>query len=410
MTAKKSQRNIKPTHSKKPNSKTPPSKNRKQQKPRRTKKQKIILGVIIAVLILLAGGLGVMTYFIFQDPEIFKAESADFPDPVYSVLTGEEISDASLNNNPTYCVQIPNGADGARPQAGLNQAGIVFEAIAERGITRFAAIFQNPTVGVIGPIRSLRPYYLDWDTPFDCTIVHAGGSDEAIAAINAGGQRNLDESLEYMWREYGGNRAWNNLFTSPAELAQFNSDHGYSTSNVKAFARLTPDEASEIVREHQTCPETTTDSDSCEISYVSPSINFGTMPSYNTTYTYDPETNTYARFYATGEPHVVYDCPAESSEPNTESECGEAIQLAPSVVIAMIVSEGQMSDGYHEDIDTIGSGNVLIFQNGEVIEGTWQKSSQSSQIVFKDNAGAEIKLAPGQTWISAIPQYGSVTY
>lgn len=396
------------TKSANPTPKTPP-KGKKHQKTPRTKKQKIILGVIIAVLVLLVITLGIIGYFIFRDTEQAKNERVEFPDPIYSVLTGEEISDAALNQNPTYCVQIPNGADGARPQAGLGQAGIIFEAIAERGITRFAAIFQNPTVSAIGPIRSLRPYYLDWDTPFDCTVVHAGGSAEAIAAINAGGQRNLDESLTYMWREQGGTRAWNNLFTSSTELAAFNANQGFNTSTVKAFSRLTPDKTDEIIREKQVCSNDETDTE-CVPEYISPSINFGAMPSYNTVYTYNPETNTYARSYATGEPHLVYDCAPQSSMPNTQSECGEPIQLTPSVVIAMIVNESQMSDGYHENIQTISSGNAMIFQNGEVIEGTWQKTSQKSQIIFKDNEGNEIKLAPGQTWISAIPQYGSVTY
>ncbi len=408
MSAKKVQQKSTATPTKEPTSK-PSAKNKRTKRPPRTKKQKIILGIIITILALLVIALGVIAYFIFRDTEQAKTERVEFPDPIYSVLTGEEISDAALNKNPTYCIQIPNGADGARPQAGLNQAGVIFEAIAERGITRFAAIFQNPTVSAIGPIRSLRPYYLDWDTPFDCTVVHAGGSAEAIAAINAGGQRNLDESLEYMWREQGGTRAWNNLFTSSTELAAFNKDNGYGTSDVRAFARLTPDETDKIVRERQTCPESE-DGEECIVEYISPSISFGAMPSYNTVYTYNPETNTYARSYATGDPHLVYDCAPQSSTPNTQSECGELIQLTPSVVIAMIVSESQMSDGYHEDIKTTGSGNTMIFQNGGVIEGTWHKNSQTSQIIFEDNEGNEIKLAPGQTWIAAVPQYGNITY
>ena len=63
----------------------------------------------------------------------------------YSILTGEPLADSSLRNAPVYCMQTPNGTDGARPQAGLTEAGVVFEAIAEAGITRFAAIYQNPS-------------------------------------------------------------------------------------------------------------------------------------------------------------------------------------------------------------------------------------------------------------------------
>lgn len=62
----------------------------------------------------------------------------------YSSLTGEEIASPADDNKPIFCIQIPNGLDGPRPQVGLRDAKVVFEAIAEAGITRFAAVFQNP--------------------------------------------------------------------------------------------------------------------------------------------------------------------------------------------------------------------------------------------------------------------------
>lgn len=383
------------------------TKDKVSSKKKRTTGQKVFLVIIILVVIGLIAGLGVMWYFSQQKgSNSVSTEKPEFTDPIYSILTGEEISDASLNSQPTYCVQIPNGNDGGRPQAGLHQAAVVFEAIAERGITRFAAVFQNPTISAIGPIRSLRPYYLEWDTPFDCTVVHAGGSDEALTALNRGGHRNLDESYTYMWREQS-SRAWNNLFTSSKNLTQFNNDHGYTTSDIKAFPRYTPEETTEYLREKFACPE----GEICETPVVGTiELRFGASPTFNPVYTYDPETNTYLRAYASGEPHLSYECAADLVEPNTTRQCGEAAQLTPSVVIAMVVQERNMSDGYHEDIRTTGSGSATIFQNGEAIEGTWHKSSQTSQIIFRDNAGDTIKLVPGQVWISAIPQYGTIIY
>ena len=76
----------------------------------------------------------------------------------------------------------------------------------------------------------------------------------------------------------------------------------------------------------------------------------------------------------------------------------------------MVVSERVDSDGYHESITTIGTGPATIFQNGQAIEGTWTKSSQSSQIVFRDANGDNIQFTPGQVWIAAIPQYGRIEY
>ncbi len=337
-------------------------------------------------------------------------------DKIYSNLTGLELADANLVTAPTYCIQTPNGTDGARPQAGLDQAGVIFEAIAEAGITRFAAIYQNPTAAVIGPIRSLRLYYLQWDTPFDCTIVHAGGADDALAAVRNGGYKDLTENYTYMYRSKTGNRLWNNLFTNATKLAEFTTDKGYTTSNVKGFARFTPENA-EKNRIDNTAAEklVITEPAKGDTSALAPitteiSFRFGNVPTYNVKYSYDTETNSYKRSYGNGNPHNIYSCPSEAlGNASPENSC-TLTQMSPKVVIAMIVNERKASDNYHEDITTLGTGTAYVFQNGIAIKGTWTKNTVADQIIFKDESGNEISLVPGQTFISAIPTYGSVDY
>ena len=127
-------------------------------------------------------------------------------------------------------------------------------------------------------------------------------------------------------------------------------------------------------------------------------------------YDYDSATNTYKRSYESGVSHDVYECPAEDlGERNPEDVC-TLTQISPSVVVAIVVEEGKASDGYHESISTIGSGSAYIFQNGGVIAGTWRKDSINDQIKFFDESGDEVGLAPGQTFVSAVPTYGSVEY
>lgn len=334
----------------------------------------------------------------------------------YSDLTGEQLANGVDKNAPTYCIQTPNGTDGARPQAGLTQAGVIFEAIAEAGITRFAAIYQNPTSTVIGPIRSLRLYYLDWDTPFDCTIVHAGGADDALRAVSSDGYKDLSEDYSYMYRGTYGQRLWNNLFTTASNLQQYSDNHNYKESNIQGFARMTPDEsaqklANSLSIEKLEITHPTTKNTSELIARVPEiKINFGGFATFNTHYVYDINNNVYLRSYQTGYKHEVYKCPGENlGEKNPEDVC-ELVQMAPSVVIAMIVSERRASDNYHEVITTTGSGKAYIFQNGDVIEGTWNKPTKDDQIRFTDDNNHEIKLAPGQTFISAIPSYGSIEY
>ena len=380
------------------------------------------LGFMIAGIIGIIGGLAMILGALFIPEKTLAGIS--FPtipseaasDKVYSKLTGEELASGADINAPAYCIQTPNGTDGARPQAGLTQAGVVFEAIAEAGITRFAAIYQNPTSAVIGPIRSLRIYYLQWDTPFDCTIVHAGGSGDALAAVANGGYKDLTENYTYMYRGTYGSRLWNNLFTTSSYLAQFSNDSGYTTSDIKGFSRMTPEESSRArvdasVAEKLVITEPATgDLSSINATVQNIALRFGGWASFNVNYAYDASTNSYKRGYESGVAHEVYECPAEDlGERNPEDVC-MLTQMSPNVVIAMVVQESKASDNYHEDIKAVGSGNVYIFQNGTAIKGEWVKGSAAEQIKFYDEDGDEIKLAPGQTFVEAIPSYGSIEY
>ena len=380
------------------------------------------LGFMIAGIIGIIGGLAMILGALFIPEKTLAGIS--FPtipseaasDKVYSKLTGEELASGAGINAPAYCIQTPNGTDGARPQAGLTQAGVVFEAIAEAGITRFAAIYQNPTSAVIGPIRSLRIYYLQWDTPFDCTIVHAGGSGDALAAVANGGYKDLTENYTYMYRGTYGSRLWNNLFTTSSYLAQFSNDSGYTTSDIKGFSRMTPEESSRArvdasVAEKLVITEPATgDLSSINATVQNIALRFGGWASFNVNYAYDASTNSYKRGYESGIAHEVYECPAEDlGERNPEDVC-TLTQMSPNVVIAMVVQESKASDNYHEDIKAVGSGNVYIFQNGTAIKGEWVKGSAAEQIKFYDEDGDEVKLAPGQTFVEAIPSYGSIEY
>ena len=380
---------------------------------------KVSIGLISAGILGMVGGIGCAAFGflgmqkVVAEASFPQAEDANKSENSLSALTGLELADGKSADAPIYCMQTPNGLDGARPQAGLNEAGVVFEAIAEAGITRFAAIYQEPESGVIGPIRSLRSYYLDWDTPFDCTIVHAGGADDALRAVAMGGYNDLDENETFMFRGRNYQRAWNNLFTTGELLAQASAGRA---SNAKGFARMTPEESAReridsgaVAMLDITKPsEGDTSAIAANVSVIS--IDFGGAESFDVNYNYNSETNTYLRSYGTGEPHVVYNCPTENSSlQEPEAFCEEA-QVAPAVVVAMVVRESRAADSYHGDITTTGTGDAYIFQNGNVIKGSWSKASAADQIKFFDEEGNEVKLAVGQTWVEAVPRYGAVLY
>ena len=391
---------------------------KKEDKLKNPAESKLWIVFLVVGIVCLLGGIGTLIGALMVKPA--EVEAIDFPavpsvaedNPIFSNLTGEPLADAALVNAPAFCMQVPNGMDGARPQAGLDQAGVIFEAIAEAGITRFAAIFQNPTAAVIGPIRSLRMYYLEWDTPFDCIITHAGGAPDALVAVR--NHKNHDENLSTMFRGTASARRWNNLFTTSAMLSSFASK--YPESKIDGFNRMTPTESNTA----RVANLTTTDFDitkaasgntsAINVEVPSIKIRFGGIASYNVNYTYDVDSNKYLRSYANGDAHMIYHCPdGDLGSVNPESAC-ELVQLAPSVVIAMVVQQRKASDNYHEDITTTGFGDAYIFQNGTAIRGTWKKPTAKDQIRFIDADGQEIELAPGQTFISAIPAYGGVEY
>jgi len=48
---------------------------------------------------------------------------------------------------------------------------------------------------------------------------------------------------------------------------------------------------------------------------------------------------------------------------------------------------------------TVGTGRVVLFRNGNRIEGTWSRRSNGAQTEFKDPAGKPLLLAPGGTFV-----------
>lgn len=71
-------------------------------------------------------------------------------------LTGLPFAGASSAQRRPIVAKISNAPAIVRPQAGLNQADMVFEHYAEGGLTRFSAIFYGQTPERVGSIRSAR--------------------------------------------------------------------------------------------------------------------------------------------------------------------------------------------------------------------------------------------------------------
>ncbi|MES2630996.1 MAG: DUF3048 domain-containing protein [Patescibacteria group bacterium] len=345
---------------------------------KRHKKLSIILGIVLVLLI--ASGTATALYFINQKPEeVAKVQPKPEPEPepvkYYSPLTGNEVSSEAITKQATTAIMIENSPD-ARPQSGLKDSGVVFEAIAEGGITRFLVVYQEQKPQLIGPVRSVRMYYVDWAAAFNASVAHIGGSAAALAEVRNGNYRDIDQFFNAgaYWRATD-RYAPHNVYTSFEKLDALNAAKGYTTSQFTGFTRK--DSAAQ--------PTPTVTSIDVQISSAL----------FNSHYAYNAATNTYDRSQA-GAPHL-------------DRELG---QISPRVVVAMKVDQQHVfEDGWREQIGAIGSGTAYIFQDGGMSEVTWKKASKTEQITFTDAEGKDVPLARGQTWLTAVPNgSGNVTW
>lgn len=355
-----------------------PKKTLKDRLKNLNKKQWAIISI---VAVLLLGGISFAGYYflIRDDPKPVVATKKEEPKketpkpvPLYATLTGLPIADATVNDRPVTAIMIENSQD-ARPQSGLNQAGILFEAVAEGGITRFLTLWQDTESDYIGPVRSVRPYYIQWLRGFDAAVAHVGGSAQALAMLKEPGYKDLDQfhNSSAYWR-VSSRFAPHNMYTSIPKLREVEAKKGFGKSNYTGFPRK--DGAG------STTPNAKT-------------IDFNISGAlYNAHYDYDSTTNTYKR--------------SEGGKPHTDEQSGQ--QLAPTVVIGLVMPQGK--NGVYTTYGTIGSGQAFVFQDGIVTPGTWSKSSNESQFVLKDANGAEIQLNRGQTWFTVVGSADRVTY
>lgn len=327
-------------------------------------------------VIVLAGAVAGIVYALAQPvdkPQLVITTKKPAPKPAapvvyYSPLTGDKVADEATTKLPVTGIMIENSPD-ARPQSGLKQAGVVYEAVAEGGITRFLALYQETKPQLIGPVRSLRMYYLDWATPYQASITHFGGSAASLDEVGNGNYRNLDlmrDGGQYYWRATD-RYAPHNVYTNFDKLDALNASKGYTTSAFTAWPR-----------------QDGKPSDQLNATTVDLHIS---GPLYDSHYTYDSVSNTYLRNV--------------NGQASTDREDG---QIAPRVVIAMKIDMSiVLQDGYREDITTSGSGQAIIFQNGVATPCTWQKNSRTDPLRFIDANGKDVPLDRGQTWIAAIP-------
>ena len=327
----------------------------------------IIIGIIIAVWIVLPGAV-----LETEDNDTILVEQK-YNGPRHP-LTGARVDDRV--KPAIFAVMIENTPE-ARPQDGVEDAFLIYEAPVEAGITRWMALFSaDQEVDEIGPVRSARPYYVDWAQGWDALYAHVGGSPEALDIIATRGVYDLNEF-------YWGSKFWrsrrreapHNVYTESKRLsAAWDEIVG---EEVEYGDRLFKDGCDDCEDGDEVVDEVTVEFK----DYL-----------YNVTWTYDEETNRYTREQV-GAPHRMRN--------------GEVL-MADN--IAIMITDIVITDEVgRRRIDTIGTGEALVVQDGQVFDATWKKNKRSEIMRFYID-GEEVVWNAGVTWIEVIEGEMAVVY
>lgn len=268
-------------------------------------------------------------------------------------------------------VMIENQAD-ARPQSGLPNADVVYEILAEGGITRFVALFISNDVDIVGPVRSLRHYFAFLAVDYGADIVHIGASPEGFAWRDAMNMGKLDESAgdPGVWRVRT-RAAPHNAYTNTAADRAFLKDRGRQRNRLWGPLRFSEQAAlGSEPAEH---------------------VSIAFRPwAYRVSYDWDGEHECYLR--------------AMDGVPHRDGQTGA--QIAPATVVVQFANVQAIPNDpkLRLDVDLVGtSGDLLVFSAGTQRSGSWTKGGARSPTRWLDEAGQPLVIPPGQVWVEVVP-------
>lgn len=335
-----------------------------------------ILIIFVTIIIFSVSAFGLMLYsgaklFFVEKPALIGSEKKTEKCEAHRRLDGVCIAKGEEEKYPAAVI-IDNKQE-AWPWSGLSYAGLVFEAPVEGGVTRFLAVYTtDKEIKKIGPVRSARPYYLDWTMEFGAILAHVGGSQAALDNIHNNKKMSSLNLDEYRW---GGIYFWrakdriapHNTYTSSKLLNEVRAQKKVGKPEFDKWEFKDDDFASER-------------GDAKNIR-----IKFSIYPQYDAVWEYDKEKNEYRR--------AVLSAPAKDED-------GRMI-LAKN--IAVLKTDIEIIDAVsRRAIKTVGSGDALIFQDGKKIEGRWDKRSEDDRVYFFYPDGKDIKFNRGATWIEIV--------
>lgn len=335
-----------------------------------TRRGKAVLGSIVAVLALAGAAFGYVALTGDTNIPIISDIVQPEPPPVCP-LSGQVAETAEQVDVPVVAVKVENSSS-ARPQAGLNEAEIVYEEPVEGGITRFIALYHCQGSDRIGPVRSARLVDPDVLRQYGRPLfVYAGGVDEVFRAIEQAGLVDMNFlPFEPLYHIDPNRSAPHNLFIATQEFRDEADDGEPPPEEIFTFDEAPPEPtASKPARR----------------------IHADFSPSADVTWKYSKKRDLWQRFHD-DERHRL-----EQGAVRANNVVVQIVKVRPGTILD---AAGNPSP----EIDVIGEGKVYVFRNGRVIEGTWSRPRRKDPTEFLDAAGEPIALAPGNTWIELFPK------
>ncbi len=295
--------------------------------------------------------------------------------PIIAPLSGTVDPTGASATRPVLTVKIDNTPSG-QPQFGVDQADVVYEEIVESGITRLALMFQSQAPDKIGPVRSVRNTDQAIVWPVGGIFAYSGGAPISVKSISQAPVNRIDEDNagDAMFRDSSRKRPFNLYGVAPALFANGGQPvpppplFGYRAASV-APPGGTP---------------------------VS-TFNVGFKKGFAIDWTWDATNKRFTRAQF-GKPAVT----------------GTGAPIAPQNVIVQFVNYvgGKPPGGAGQEGSEavmVGGGDAWVFTGGQVVKGTWQRAAKENVTKFVDAKGAEIKLAPGQTFVELLQSGYPVT-
>ena len=299
-------------------------------------------------------------------------------------LTGLPV-DEDISAQRPFAIMLDN-YKGAQPQIGISQADLIYEALAEGGITRIMAVFQDVSdVGVIGSVRSSRHYFIDLAQGLDAIYIHAGGSDQAYAALYS---RNID----HLDGVNGGKQ--NIFYRDSARKASMGFEHSLMTSG-DLISQYVP--TYNMRMQHK-------DGYTCNLTFTDDGTPPGGSPAEDVTVHYSSGKTT--DFSYSSDDGLYY----ISQYGSAYVDGGNDEQVAVTNVFVLFASVTAIPGDTKGRLDTdlTGSGSGYYICGGKAVEIKWSKDRYESQFTFTYADGTGFDLGRGKSYIGIVPKNNAV--